>query len=390
MSLKKQFLLDNKITFLNHGSFGACPKEIFKEYQSWQKKLENQPVKFLDQFRDFGPNMTNVRRALSNNINSNINNVVPVVNATTGLNTIIKSLHFKKGDEVLMSNHEYGALEKTWQFIKTKYKIKIIIAKVSLPLTSEENFIEDFVRKFNSKTKILFLSHITSPTALLFPIKKLIKIARQKNIITIIDGAHVPGHIDLNLKNLNADFYSGNCHKWMMSPKGSAFMWSSSKFKNHLDPLIVSHGWNKKNKSNNQTGALGNSRFIDMFEYNGTKDPAAWLSVPASIKFINNVKNIKLFKTQSEILYNFSLKLSKIFNMPLLADRDFLPPLMISVPIPKVKEFEFQKRLYRNYKIEIPIIPWENRSFVRISFQIYNSEKDLDKLIFALKKLLRI
>ena len=390
MSLKNQFLLDKKITFLNHGSFGACPKDIFNEYQLWQKKLENQPVKFLDQFRDFGPNMTNVRRVLSNNINSNINNIVPVVNATTGLNAIIKSLHFKKDDEVLMSNHEYGALEKTWQFIKTKYKIKIKIAKVSLPVTSEEQFIEDFVKKFNSKTKILFVSHITSPTSILFPIKNLIKIARKKNIITIIDGAHAPGHIDLNLKNLKADFYSGNCHKWMMSPKGAAFMWSSSKFKNHLDPLIVSHGWNKKNKSNNQKGALGNSRFIDMFEYTGTKDPAAWLSVPASIKFINNVKNIKLFKTQSNILYNFSLKLSKIFNMPLLADKGFLPPLMISVPIPKVKEFEFQKKLYRNYKIEIPIIPWENRSFVRISFQLYNSEKDLDKLIFALKKLLRI
>ena len=390
MSLKNQFLLDKKITFLNHGSFGACPKDIFNEYQLWQKKLENQPVKFLDQFRDFGPNMTNVRRVLSNNINSNINNIVPVVNATTGLNAIIKSLHFKKDDEVLMSNHEYGALEKTWQFIKTKYKIKIKIAKVSLPVTSEEQFIEDFVKKFNSKTKILFVSHITSPTSILFPIKNLIKIARKKNIITIIDGAHAPGHIDLNLKNLKADFYSGNCHKWMMSPKGAAFMWSSSKFKNHLDPLIVSHGWNKKNKSNNQKGALGNSRFIDMFEYTGTKDPAAWLSVPASIKFINNVKNIKLFKTQSNILYNFSLKLSKIFNMPLLADKGFLPPLMISVPIPKVKEFEFQKKLYRNYKIEIPIIPWENRSFVRISFQLYNSEKDLDKLIFSLKKLLRI
>jgi len=148
-----------------------------------------------------------------------------------------------------MSNHEYGALEKTWQFMETKFKIKIKIAKVSLPIISEEKFIKNFVTKFSSKTKILFLSHITSPTALLFPIKKLIKIAREKNIITIIDGAHAPGHIDLNLKNLNADFYSGNCHKWMMSPKGSAFIWSSSKFKNHLDPLIVSHGWNKKNKS---------------------------------------------------------------------------------------------------------------------------------------------
>ena len=389
MNIKNQFMLDNKVTFLNHGSFGACPKEIFSEYQSWQKKLETQPVKFLDQYRDFGPNMTNVRKALSKNLNCNINNLVPVVNATTGLNAIIKSLHFQKGDEILMSNHEYGALEKTWQFMETKFKIKIKIAKVSLPIITEEKFIKDFVSKFNSKTKILFLSHITSPTALLFPLKKLIKIARENNIITIIDGAHAPGHINLNLKNLNADFYSGNCHKWMMSPKGSAFMWSSSKFKNQLDPLIVSHGWNKKNKSTNQKGALGNSRIIDMFEYNGTKDPAAWLSVPASIKYINKADNVKLFKSQSDILYNFALRLSKIFDMSLLAKREFLPPLMIAVPIPKVKEIEFQRKLYKNYKIEIPIIPWENKSFARISYQLYNTERDLEKLEYALKKLFK-
>ena len=389
MNIKNQFMLDNKVTFLNHGSFGACPKEIFSEYQSWQKKLETQPVKFLDQYRDFGPNMTNVRKALSKNLNCNINNLVPVVNATTGLNAIIKSLHFQKGDEILMSNHEYGALEKTWQFMETKFKIKIKIAKVSLPIITEEKFIKDFVSKFNSKTKILFLSHITSPTALLFPLKKLIKIARENNIITIIDGAHAPGHINLNLKNLNADFYSGNCHKWMMSPKGSAFMWSSSKFKNQLDPLIVSHGWNKKNKSTNQKGALGNSRFIDMFEYNGTKDPAAWLSVPASIKYINKADNVKLFKSQSDILYNFALRLSKIFDMSLLAKREFLPPLMIAVPIPKVKEIQFQRKLYKNYKIEIPIIPWENKSFARISYQLYNTERDLEKLEYALKKLFK-
>ena len=389
MTLANQFLLDKKVTFLNHGSFGACPIKIFNEYQSWQKKLENQPVKFLDQYRDFGPNMTNVRKILSKKINCNLNNLAPVVNATTGLNAIIKSIQFNKGDEVLISNHEYGALEKTWQFIKTKYKIKINVVKVTLPLISEDQFIHDFTKKFNNKTKILFLSHITSPTALLFPIKKLISLARQKKIITIIDGAHVPGHIDLNLNTLNADFYSGNCHKWMMSPKGAAFMWSSSKYKNHLDPLIVSHGWNKKNKSINQKGALGNSRFIDMFEYNGTKDPAAWLSVPASIRYINDIKNKKLFKTQSNVLYEYALKLSKIFKIPLLADRKFLPPLMISLPIPKVNELKFQRKLYKNYNIEIPIIPWEDKSFARISYQLYNSKKDLEKLEYALKKLLR-
>ena len=124
------------------------------------------------------------------------------------------------------------------------------------------------------------------------------------------------------------------------------------------------------------------------FEYNGTKDPAAWLSVPTSIKYINNVKNIKLFKTKSDILYKFALKLSKTFNMPLLANREFLPPLMISVPIPKVNEIEFQKKLYKNYKIEIPIIPWENKSFVRISYQLYNTKRDLEKLENSLKNLL--
>ena len=175
----------------------------------------------------------------------------------------------------------------------------------------------------------------------------------------------------------------------MMSPKGAAFMWSSNKYKNHLDPLIISHGWNKKNKSINQKGALGNSRFIDMFEYNGTKDPAAWLSVPASIRYINDIKNKKLFKIQSNVLYEYVLKLSKIFKMPLLADRKFLPPLMISVPIPKVNELEFQRKLYKNYNIEIPIIPWEDKSFSRISYQLYNSKRDLEKLEYALKKLLR-
>ena len=125
-----------------------------------------------------------------------------------------------------------------------------------------------------------------------------------------------------------------------------------------------------------------------MFEYNGTKDPAAWLSVPASIKYINKAKNVKLFKSQSDTLYTFALKLSKHFNMSLLADREFLPPLMIAVPRPKVKEIEFQRNLYKNYKIEIPIIPWENKSFARISYQLYNSIKDLEKLEYALKKLL--
>ena len=384
-NFKKLFLLNKKLIFLNHGSFGACPKSVFKSYHDWQLKLENQPVAFLDQARDFNKHMKNPRIFLAKKVNVKPNDLVGVTNATAGLNAVAQSMALKKDDEILISDHEYGALEKTWDYVAKKNKAKIIQVKVPLPLISENQFVEAFKNKMTKKTKILFISHITSPTALVFPLKKLIKEANKRGIISIIDGAHAPGHIKLNITDLNVDYYSGNCHKWMMAPKGSAFLWANKNKKNTLEPLVISHGWLPNNYKKIQKGEFTDTRFIDSFEVQGTRDPSAWLSIPEAIKFINDKKYTKAFKDSAKLAYNTAKTITKFTKIPLLANPKFLAPQMISIPIPKCNVDNVKRQLLNKFNIEIPVIKWKNKYFVRISIQIYNTQKDANKLIKALK-----
>ena len=387
---KDLFLLKKNLIFLNHGSFGSCPKIVFKAYQDWQLKLEKQPVAFLDQSRDFISYMKNVRMSLSKELNVQSNDLVGVMNATVGLNAVAQSISLKEGDEILTSDHEYVALEKTWNYVAIMKKVKIVIANVPLPLISEDEFVNVFKKKMNKKTKILFISHITSPTSLVFPLKRLIKETNKRNIISIIDGAHAPGHIKLNITDLKADFYSGNCHKWMMAPKGSAFLWANKNRKNILEPLIISHGWLPNNYKSLQKGDFGNNRFIDSFEVQGTRDPASWLAVLEAIKFINNKNYSKAFNYSSKLAYETATKITKLTKMPLLAKKKFLAPQMISVPIPDCNIYKIKQQLLKIFNIEIPIIRWNNRFFVRISIQIYNTKEDANKLIEALKIIFKL
>ena len=387
---KDLFLLKKNLIFLNHGSFGSCPKIVFKAYQDWQLKLEKQPVAFLDQSRDFISYMKNVRMSLSKELNVQSNDLVGVMNATVGLNAVAQCISLKEGDEILTSDHEYAALEKTWNYVAIRKKVKIVIANVPLPLISEDEFVNVFKKKMNKKTKILFISHITSPTSLVFPLKRLIKETNKRNIISIIDGAHAPGHIKLNITDLKADFYSGNCHKWMMAPKGSAFLWANKNRKNILEPLIISHGWLPNNYKSLQKGDFGNNRFIDSFEVQGTRDPASWLAVLDAIKFINNKNYSKAFNYSSKLAYETATKITKLTKMPLLAKKKFLAPQMISIPIPDCNIYKIKQQLLKKFNIEIPIIRWNNRFFVRISIQIYNTKEDANKLIEALKIIFKL
>ena len=344
-NFKNLFLLEKNLTFLNHGSFGACPKSVFKSYHDWQLKLENQPVAFLDQSRDFNKHMKNPRTILAKELNVHPNDLVGVTNATAGLNAVAQSISLEKGDEILSSDHEYGALEKTWDYVAKKRKAKIIEVKVPLPLISEDQFVEAFKNKMTNKTKILFISHITSPTALVFPLKKLVKEANKRGIIIIIDGAHAPGHIKLDITNLNVDYYSGNCHKWMMAPKGAAFLWANKDKKNILEPLVISHGWLPNDYKKSQKGEFSKTRFIDSFEVQGTRDPSAWLTIPDAIKFINNKKYSRAFRDSSKLAYDTAMTISKLTKISLLANKEFLAPQMISIPIPNCNI----KKLKKNY-----------------------------------------
>lgn len=206
--MKKYFLLDPSVTFLNHGSFGATPKPVFEEYQRWQMEMEKQPVEFLG--RRITGLLAESRAVLGKYLGTHVDNLVYTQNVTISMNIIARSLELGTGDEVLTSDHEYGAMDRMWRFLSREHGFAYINQPVTL--TSHADFIESFWQAVTPRTRVIFLSHITSPTAIIFPIQEIIRRAREKGIITIIDGAHVPGQLPLDLNSLGADFYCGNLH----------------------------------------------------------------------------------------------------------------------------------------------------------------------------------
>ena len=370
--IKSQFMLDPKITHLNHGSFGATPKPIFNSLVNWQKKLELNPSKHIYDTFDF---LKESRSSLASYINCDKDDVVFVPNPSTALNTIIKSLDLNPGDEILSTNHEYETLDRTWKYISKNTGSKYIQVPISLPLKSENNFIECFLKKITSKTKIIFLSQITSSTGLIFPIEKICKIAKEKNILSIIDGAHVPGHIDLDIKKLNPDVYTGACHKWMCSPKGTAFLYVHKKLQDIVKPLVISWGYDSDMPSHSQ--------FLDYLQWYGTDDISAYLTMSDTIKFLekNNWENVS--KQCKKLNIWARNEINKLLKKEPISDERFLGQ-MSSIPIESNDILVDQTEFYSKYNIQIPMFKWNDKEFFRISIQAYNTKEDIFILLEAL------
>jgi len=388
--MRDLFLLDPEVIFLNHGSFGACPKPVFDEYQRWQRELERQPVEFLG--RRFNDLMREARSALGGYLGAAADDLVYVTNATVGLNIVARSLDLRTGDEVLSTDHEYGALDRTWRFICAKRGAKYIRQPVPVPIgrggprgrpgSAPSRPLHEVVDAIWSgvtdRTRVLFISHITSPTAITFPIRPLIDRARERNIITIVDGAHAPGQIDLNLRELGADFYSGNLHKWLMSPKGAAFLYARKEMQHLVEPLVVSWGWEAERP--------GSSKFVDEQEWEGTRDIAAFLSVPAAIQFQRDHDWPRVRRECHELVRDARQQVSRLFDLPpLTPDDEQWFAQMSALPLPPCDLDALKHRLYDEYRIEIPVIRWNDRGFVRISIQGYNTPADVDALCGALR-----
>ena len=379
VSLRDQFLLRPDVVFLNHGSFGACPRPVFEAYQAWQLELERQPVEFMG--RCFNDLMREAREPLGAYLGAAADDVVYVPNATTGLNIVARSLPLEPGDEVLATDHEYGALDRTWRFVCARCGAKYLWQPVPLPIESAEQVIDAIWSGVTPRTRVLFISHITSPTAIIFPVEELIRRARAANIITVIDGAHAPGQIDLNLQALGADFYSGNLHKWLMTPKGSAFLYARPEVQHLVEPLVVSWGW--------QSDRPGPSHFIDEQEYQGTRDIAAYLAVPAAIQFMRANDWPQVRRHCHELVRDARARVSALTNLgPIVPDDAAWFNQMASLPLPRLDVDVLKRRLYAEFKIEIPIIAWNDRCFARISVQGYNTQSDVDALVAALQRLL--
>lgn len=378
--LKGLFQLDPDVTFLTHGTYGACPRPVFAAYQDWQARLERQPVAFMDP-RHLAVVLAEARAALGAELGADPDDLAPVVNATAGLNVVARSLPLAAGDEILTTDHEYAALEKTWAFVAARTGAKVRTVTVLLPLTSEKAFTETILAGFTPRTRVLFLSHITSPTALLFPIAPAIAAARARGIWTVIDGAHAPGQVALDLPALGADFYVGNCHKWLMAPKGSAFLHARRAVQGLLSPAVISHGWTAGGAS---PGPFGHSAFQDAFQFQGTRDHAAFLAVPAALEFRRAQDWPGVIGRCTALAQATAARVAELTGLPPIAAPEFCAPQMVSMPVPDCEPLAMRDRLLRERAIEMPFPRWSGRSFARLSVQGYNAPAEMDRLCEAL------
>jgi len=371
-NLREFFLLDPNVIFLNHGSFGACPIPVFETYQKWQRELERQPVEFLGRRND--QLLDAARMSLAAYLNADVENLIFVPNATIGINTVARSLPLQPGDEILATDHEYGALDYTWNFVCGKTGAKYIRHPVPLPVTNRADFVESFWSAVTPRTKVIFISHITSPTGLIFPVEEICRRARQAGILTVVDGAHVPGHIPLDLKALDPDFYSGNCHKWLCAPKGAAFLYARHDHHAIIDPLVISWGY------------IENASFVQRNQWQGTRDIAAFLSVPTAIEFQESHNWDAVRADCHALISEARTRVAELFNLPPISpdSTDWLGQ-MLTFPLPPCDALAVKTRLYDEFCIELPQVVWSDRPHLRVSFQGYNTHDDLNRLIDALK-----
>jgi isopenicillin-N epimerase len=380
-SLKEYFLLDPNVVFLNHGSYGAAPRAVFEACQNWQLRLERQPVLFLG--REFNSLMYEARQSLGEYLNADADDLVYIPNATHGVNIVAHSLNLQPGDEVLTTDHEYGACDYTWEFVCGKTGARYIHQSIPLPVNNEEEIVERFWQGVTPHTKVIYLSHITSATALRMPVEQICTRARQAGILTVVDAAHSPGQIPVNLQTLQADISFGNCHKWLMNVKGSAFLYVRREVQALIEPFVVSWGYHAT-----QEIATG-SRFVDLLQWTGTRDPAAALTVPTAIQFMADHDWDSVRRECHRLLCQTLERICDLTGLPPLypLGSNFYNQMGIA-PLPPSDLAVLKARLYDESKIEVPLIQWQDRQFIRVSIQGYNSQEDVDILVKTLEVLL--
>jgi isopenicillin-N epimerase len=378
--MKDAFLLEPDVIFLNHGSFGATPKEVFEVYQNWQRRLEAQPVRFF--VRELGGHLASAREALANYVGAQPSQLVFIPNATFGVNAAARSLRLGPGDEVLGSDQEYGACTNIWSYLSERQGFSYKTVPVPLGVDSE-TMLASLWQGVSERTRVIFLSHITSPTAQTLPVEAICQRAREAGILTIIDGAHAPGQLDLKLSESYADIYMGNCHKWLCSPKGAGFLYAHSSQQALIEPLII--GWGRSRPQNESLG----SSFLDSYDWLGTSDPASYLSVPAAIAFQRANHWCERQAWCHALLKEALEALGAVTGLSAPYADDTMYCQLAVAPLPRQIEAQaFQERLYHDYAIEIPATTHNDQPYLRISVQAYNTRADLEALTEAVAALL--
>lgn len=375
-NLKQFFLIKDDITFLNFGSFGACPRPVFETWQNFQLEMERDPVQFI--VADGMKYLAAAREALGNYVNCDMDDLVYVTNPSYAVNAIAKSFKLNAGDEILTTDIEYGACDKTWEYYCNKAGAVYKRQHISLPVTSKDQIVADFFKGLTPKTRMVFISHITSTTGLRLPVEEICAFAKEKGLITFVDGAHAPGQLPLDLKNAPYDYYTGACHKWMMTPKGSAFLYVKKEYQSSIDPLVVSWGYKPMFPSN--------SLFLDNHQMNGTRDYTSFLTIPAALAFMEQHNWTEVSAECRKLVQSNATTFCEILGTTPLSP--LTDDFMLQLCSARIKTDEPEKlklHLYDKYKIQIPVMRQEDKVYLRYSINAFNTQQDLDTLFIAIK-----
>jgi isopenicillin-N epimerase len=348
---RELFLLDPDVVYLNHGSFGACPRPVFDVYQEWQRELEREPVLFFD--RRLEDELARVRAALGEYVGAPADDLALVLNATVGMNAVLRSLPLGPGDEILTTEHEYGAIDLLLDYICERTGARV----VRQPGVDAD----EIWAGATERTRVLVVSHVSSPTAVLFPVEELCRRAREEGVLSAVDGAHAPGQVPLDLEQLGADFYAGNCHKWLCSPKGAGFLYVRPEHQARLEPVVA--GWSCR-----EVG------FPLRYDWQSTRDPAAYLAVPAAIDFVREHGRAEACRG---LLQEGSRRLAQAGFEPFPEGQGLQ---MASFRLPPCDPEQVKRRLFDEFRIEVPVHDWRGEHLVRVSVAPYNTAADLDRL----------
>jgi isopenicillin-N epimerase len=379
--LRDQFLLDPELIFLNHGSFGACPIPVLQALQHWQRETERNPVALLG--RRSAELLRQARSALAAHLGAATDDLIFMPNATTGVNTVARSLALQAGDEVLSTDHEYGACDAAWRFICAKAGAQYRRVEIPLPFEPDA-WVQRMLDAITPRTRLIFASHITSTTALIFPVQDLCKRARERGVATLIDGAHVPGQIELDLETVAADFYTGNCHKWLCGPKGTAFLHVRPEQQRHVDATVLSWGYVEGTSGHTGFEAyLGHTDLERRLQWQGTRDLAPFLAVPAALEFQRAHGWPHLRQACHEAALTLLHKCCQRSGLaPIGPDQAY--GQMVPIPVRTSDPEGLRQYLMSDHHIEVPVTTHGPLSFVRVSVQAYNTQHELDSLPAAL------
>jgi isopenicillin-N epimerase len=405
-ALARHWRLDPAVTFLNHGSFGACPGAVLDVQREWQDRMEAEPVRFLA--RELDGHLAASRAALAGFVGADPDDLAFVTNATGAVNAVVRSLSFAEGDEILTTDHEYNAVINVLRHVAVRDGARVVLARLPFPGTSTDDAVERIVGAASPRTRLAVISHVTSPTALVLPIERIVPALAERGIDTLVDGAHAPGMLLLDLDGLGAAYYAGNLHKWVCAPKGAAFVHVRRDRQPGVRPGTISHG------ANSPLGAQ--TRFRLEFDWQGTLDPSAWLSVPAALTFVGGLVERGWPGVMAQT-HALALEARDALAAVLGGDGGGTPDGMLgsmtAVTMPPdgplggpamadqsspLDADPLQSILFDRFGIELPIVGWPVpaveatepiRRVLRVSAALYNDRADVDRLVAALGELNR-